>query len=460
MSKILSNHDSNQTTGSPPTVRPHFGCQHGTVSRADLAPTEPGLKYQGSPSPRVIRNTLALVLAGGRGVRLKDLTQWRTKPAVHFGGKFRIIDFTLSNCINSGIRHIGVLTQYKAHSLIKHIQKGWGFLRGEFNEFVELLPAQQRIEASWYTGTADAIYQNLDIIRDHNPALVLILAGDHVYKADYGMMINYHIETNADVTVGCIDVPIEQASQFGVMAIDSEFRVTKFVEKPAHPEPKPGSKNMALVSMGIYLFDTGFLSDHLTKDANTSGSKHDFGKDIIPSLINEHRVIAYPFSEMQPRAYWRDVGTVDAYYEANMELIGVTPELNLYDMDWPIWAYQPPVPPAKFVFDDDDRRGMAVDSMVAGGCIISGATVRHSILFSNVRVGSYTVVQDSVVMPEVVIEKNCHIEGAIIDRGCYIPEGTVIGRIPEQDEKRFYVTPNGVVLITPEMLGQELHHVR
>ncbi len=411
---------------------------------------------------RLTRSTLALVLAGGRGSRLRQMTLWRAKPAVPFGGKFRIIDFPLSNCMNSGIRMVGVLTQYKAHSLIQHVHNGWSFLRGEFGEFVELLPAQQRIEPSWYAGTADAVYQNLDIIRTHQPEFVLILAGDHIYKMDYGSMIAHHVEKNADLTVGCIEVPIERARAFGVMTVEEDGRVAEFIEKPETPAPIPGSPDMALASMGIYIFNTAFLYEQLIKDADHDYSTHDFGHDIIPDLIGKYRVYNYPFRESSggQTAYWRDVGTVDAFWEANLELIGVTPELNLYDDEWPIWTYQEQLPPAKFVFDDEDRRGMAVDSMVSGGCLISGSTVRHSLLFSNVKVSSYSVVEDSVVLPNVTVGRNCRITRAVIDKGCILPDGTVIGENHEEDQERFYVSPGGVVLITPEMLGQELHHVR
>jgi len=385
------------------------------------------------------RDTLALILAGGRGSRLKHLTQWRSKPSVPFGGKFRIIDFPLSNCINSGIRQIGVLTQYKAHSLILHIQKGWGFLRGEFNEFVELLPAQQRIENSWYAGTADAIYQNIDIIRGHKPKFVLVLAGDHIYKMDYAAMIARHVETNADMTVGVIDVEVDKAKEFGVMSVDNDNWVTDFAEKPDKPDPIPGNPKMALASMGIYIFNTDFLFEQLIKDADTPGSTHDFGKDIIPSVIKPYRVLAYPFRDLDTgvQAYWRDVGTIDAYWSANMELIGVTPELNLYDERWPIWTYQEQLPPAKFVFDDDERRGMAVDSMISGGCIVSGAQVSNSLLFSNVRVNSFATVDQSVIMPDVEIGRDCQITKAIIDKGCEVPAGTIIGENREDDERTF-----------------------
>jgi glucose-1-phosphate adenylyltransferase len=411
---------------------------------------------------RLTRETLALILAGGRGSRLKQLTLWRAKPAVPFGGKFRIIDFALSNCLNSGIRRVSVLTQYKSHSLIRHIQRGWTFQRAELGEFIELLPASQRIETSWYAGTADAVYQNLDIIRSHNPSFVLILAGDHIYKMDYGPMLAHHVEHGADLTVGCIDVPLERATQFGVMETDSAGRVVGFEEKPPQPRPAPGRSDTALASMGIYVFNTGFLYEQLIRDGDNARSSHDFGHDIIPNAIARYRVIAYPYRDVQTgmQSYWRDVGTVDAFWEANLELIGVTPELNLYDNSWPIWTYQEQLPPAKFVFDDEERRGMAVDSMVSGGCIISGALVRHSLLFSNVRVNEYSSLEDSVVLPDVSVGRHCEIRRAVIDKGCEIPDGTVIGKDPEEDRRRFYVSPGGVVLVTPEMLGQVLHHVR
>ncbi len=411
---------------------------------------------------RLTKNTLALVLAGGRGSRLKHLTKWRSKPAVPFGGKFRIIDFPLSNCINSGIRQVGVLTQYKAHSLILHIQRGWSFLRGEFGEFVELLPAQQRIESNWYAGTADAIYQNLDIFRNHNPDYVLVLAGDHIYRMDYGAMIARHVESGADMTVSCIEVDLETAKSFGVMSVDDEGRVLEFNEKPDQPKTMPGHDDKALASMGIYVFNSAFLFEQLIKDADTPNSTHDFGKDIIPSVIKQYRIMAYAFRDPKSgeQAYWRDVGTLDAFWSANLELIGVTPELNLYDKTWPIWTYQEQLPPAKFIFDDDNRRGMAVDSMVSGGCIISGSVVRNSLLFSNVRLNSYSEINDSVILPDVDIGRHCRITKAIIDRGCKIPEGTHIGQDPKADAERFEVSEGGVVLVTSEMLGQVLNYVR
>ncbi len=419
-----------------------------------------------SHSPRFVsrltRDTLALILAGGRGSRLKQLTEWRAKPAVPFGGKFRIIDFPLSNCINSGIRRIGVLTQYKAHSLILHIQQGWGHWRGEFGEYVELLPAQQRIADSWYAGTADAIYQNLDIIRAHNPSYVLVLAGDHIYKMDYGPMLAAHAEKEADLTIGCIETDLKTAQAFGVMGVDSDHRIRSFTEKPENPAPMPGKPDKALASMGIYIFNKAFLFEQLIKDADLTKSAHDFGNNIIPSLIDKYRVFAYPFIDAQSgtQAYWRDVGTVDAFWEANLELIGVVPDLNLYDADWPIWTYQEQAPPAKFVFDDEDRRGMAVDSMVSGGCIVSGARVRHSLLFSHVHVESYSKIEDSVILPHVKIGENCRIRRAVLDKGCHIPAGTSIGYDAVEDAKRYHVSPNGIVLVTPDMLGQELHRVR
>ena len=409
------------------------------------------------------RDTFSLVLAGGRGTRLKQLTAWRAKPAVPFGGKFRIIDFPLSNCINSGIRRIAVVTQYKAHSLIRHIHKGWGFLRGEFGEFVEVFPASQRIDdASWYAGTADAVYQNIDILRSHAPRYVLVLAGDHVYKMDYGPMIARHVESDADMTIGCIEVPLAEATAFGVMHVDGDGRIKDFEEKPASPPPIPGREDIALASMGIYVFNTGFLYEQLIKDADTPGSSHDFGKDIIPAVVNRYRVMSYPFRGVGPGrpAYWRDVGTVDAFWEANIDLTRVTPELDLYDASWPIWTYQEQLPPAKFVLDENGRRGMAIDSMVSGGCIISGAVLRRSLLFSGVRINEFASVEDSVILPGVDVGAHCRVRKAVVDRGCVLSEGTVIGEDAEADARRFHRTANGVVLVTADMLGQSLHLVR
>jgi len=411
---------------------------------------------------QLTRDTVALILAGGRGTRLHQMTDWRAKPAVPFGGKFRIIDFPLSNCINSGIRKIGILTQYKADPLIKHIQQGWGFLRGEFGEFVNLMPAQQTAQGGgWYEGTADAIYQSIDMLRSHNSKYVLILAGDHIYKMDYGSMLADHVDQGADLTIGCLEVSLDEAKAFGVMHVNENRMVHAFVEKPANPPAMPGKPDIALASMGIYIFNTEFLIDQLIKDAETDGSTRDFGHDIIPAVIDGFNVNAYPFLNLQgEQSYWRDVGTIDTYWSANMELIGVDPELNLYDNTWPIWTYQAQNPPAKFVFDDEDRTGHAIDSMVSGGCVVSGATVKHSLLFSDVRVNSYSIVTDSVVLPEVVIGRNCKITKAIIEKGCLIPEGTVIGEDRAADKKRFHVSSGGVVLVTPEMLGQQRHLVR
>jgi glucose-1-phosphate adenylyltransferase len=409
---------------------------------------------------RLTRDTLALVLAGGRGSRLASLTDWRAKPAVPFGGKFRIIDFPLSNCLNSGIRRIAVLTQYKSHSLILHIQKGWGFLRGEFNEFIELLPAQQRVsETAWYAGTADAVYQNIDIIRSHAPSYVLILAGDHVYKMDYGPMLAAHVASGADITVGCIEVPLKQARAFGVMEVDADWRVTRFAEKPREPEPMPGKKDIALASMGIYAFGTDFLIEELTRDAADLESTHDFGRNIVPGAIGRCNVFAYSFlaTSGEAQGYWRDVGTVDSYWQANMELIEVEPELNLYDQDWPIWTYQEQLPPAKFVFDDPDRRGAALNSMVAGGCIVAGATIRRSVLFPNVHVEPHSDVDESVVLPNVRIGKSCRIRRTVLDKGCVVRDGFVIGYDRERDSRLFHVSAGGITLVTPDMLGQALH---
>ncbi|GAB6142282.1 glucose-1-phosphate adenylyltransferase [Methylosoma difficile] len=392
-----------------------------------------------------------------------NMTDWRAKPAVPFGGKFRIIDFPLSNCVNSGIRKIGILTQYKADSLIRHIQQGWGFLRGEFGEYVDLMPAQQRHdEDSWYKGTADAVFQNIDILRTRKPEHILVLAGDHIYKMNYAEMLADHVAKKADLTIGCIEVSLEEATAFGVMDVDGNRRVKAFVEKPANPPVMPGRTDTALASMGIYIFNAAFLFEQLLKDADTKLSSHDFGKDIIPSVIDKYIVNAYPFLDLQSgeQSYWRDVGTIDAYWAANMELIGVKPDMNLYDKTWPIWTYQEQTPPAKFVFDEDDRRGSAVDSMVSGGCVISGAKVRHSLLFSNVRVNSYTTLQDSIVLPNANIGRHCRITKAIIEKNCDIPENTIIGENRADDEKRFHVSPGGVVLVTPDMLGQKLHYVR
>ena len=407
------------------------------------------------------RRTHALVLAGGRGSRLRMLTDRRAKPAGDFGGKFRIVDFALSNCVNSGIRRISVLTQYKSHSLLRHLQRGWNFLRGEMNEFVDLLPAQQRIdETSWYQGTADAVYQNLDILRSHGSEFIVILAGDHIYKMDYGVMLRDHIAKGADCTVACLEVPRMQATGFGVMAIDADGRVTSFLEKPADPPGMPGRPDMALASMGVYVFDANFLYSQLERDAADPASSRDFGRDLIPHLVPRAKVIAHSFrdsciySRDGADAYWRDVGTVDAYWEANLDLTKVTPDLNLYDPAWPIVTYQEQLPPAKFVFDDETRRGMAVDSLVSGGCIVSGATVRGSLLFSKVRVNSYARLEGAVLLPDVQVGRGARLTRVVVDRGVTIPEGMVVGEDPAEDARRFHVSEGGVTLVIQEMIDR------
>jgi glucose-1-phosphate adenylyltransferase len=403
---------------------------------------------------RLTHRTLALVLAGGRGSRLGPLTEFRTKPAVPFGGSFRIIDFTLSNCINSGIRRIGVLSQYKAHSLIRHVQRGWGFLRGEFGEFIELLPAQQRRGEGWYAGTADAVWQNIDIIERHKADYVLVLAGDHIYKMDYGPMIARHMETDADLTIGCVAVERERASSFGVMSIENDARIVSFAEKPADPAPLPKDPARALCSMGIYVFDRSFLVRELERDAADATSSHDFGKDIIPRVIDRYRVFAYPFVDAAGgQNYWRDVGTVDAFWESNLELTWVQPPLNVYDDNWPIWTYQEQLPPAKFVLDEPGRQGSARSSMIASGCVISGASINRSLLFCKVVVDERSELDQCVVLPEVRIGARCRIHRAVIDKMCVIPPDTDIGLDPDADRRRFHVTPQGVVLVSAPMLA-------
>ncbi|GGB48663.1 glucose-1-phosphate adenylyltransferase [Shewanella inventionis] len=403
------------------------------------------------------RDTYAIILAGGRGSRLYELTDWRAKPALYFGGKFRIIDFPLSNCINSGIRRVGVVTQYKSHSLIRHVTRGWGHFKKELGESVEILPASQQTSGNWYQGTADAVFQNIDIIRHEIPKYVMILSGDHVYRMDYAGLLAAHAESGADMTVCCLETPIaEAAGAFGVMEVDGNMRVIGFEEKPANPKPTPNDPEKCLASMGNYVFNTKFLFDQLKKDAKNENSDRDFGKDIIPAIIEQFNVFAYPFTSAVPEepAYWRDVGTLDSFFQANMELLSPTPQLNLYDAKWPIWTYQEQLPPAKFVFDDEDRRGMAVDSIVSGGCIISGAKVKRSVLFDEVRVCSYSFVKDSVLLPDVVVLKNCKIQNAIIDRGCIIPDGMVIGYNQDHDRARgFRVSEKGITLVTRKMLG-------
>ena len=407
----------------------------------------------------LVRRTIALVLAGGRGSRLKQLTDRRAKPAVYFGGKFRIVDFALSNCVNSGIRRIGVITQYKSHSLLRHLQRGWSFLRAELNEMVDLLPAQQRVdEEHWYRGTADAIYQNLDIIQSSRPEYVVVLAGDHVYKMDYSLMLKDHVESGAGCTVGCIEVPREEATAFGVMAVDGARKITEFVEKPANPPAMPGNDAVSLASMGIYIFDSKYLYDLLEDDLANPESSHDFGKDVIPRVVREGRAVAHPFSmscvSSTPDAepYWRDVGTIDAFWEANLDLASVTPELDIYDTNWPIWTSQRQLPPAKFVQDADGKHGQAINTMVSGGCIVSGSMVSNSVLFSSVRVHSFCVIDQAVLLPEVTIGRGCRLSRVVIDRGVEVPDGLVIGEDPVADAARFERTDNGVVLVTKDML--------
>ena len=405
---------------------------------------------------RLTSGALAVVMAGGRGERLKDLTLHRCKPATPFGGKFRIIDFVLSNCVNSGIRQIFLMTQYKGQSLIQHVQRGWSYLRGEFGEFIDVVPAQQQVGVHWYRGTADCVYQNIELIRALHPKHVLVLAGDHIYKMDYGPMIAYHVEKGADITVGVVEVPPETARDFGVLSVTDWNRVTKFTEKPKEPETIPSRPDVALASMGIYVFNARLLEKLLIADATDDKSAHDFGKNVIPAAIDLLHVAAYPFTDVKTRAqaYWRDVGTVDAFYDANIELVHVAPELNLYDEEWPIWTYQLHQPPAKFVLDEVGRRGTAVDSMVSGGCIISGAHVNQSLLFSSVRVEERSTIARAVVLPNVKIGAGCTVKQAILDENCEIPDGMQIGVDREADAARFFVTDKGVVLVTPDMLAK------
>ena len=405
------------------------------------------------------RDTMAYVLAGGRGSRLMELTAKRAKPAVYFGGKTRIIDFALANALNSGIRRIGVATQYKAHSLIRHLQRGWNFLRHERNESFDILPASQRVsEDQWYSGTADAVYQNLDIIESYGPKYMIVLAGDHIYKMDYEIMLQQHVDTGADVTVGCLEVPRMEATGFGVMHVDTKDQIISFIEKPKDPPGIPDKPDMALASMGIYVFETAFLFDQLKRDAAAPGSSRDFGKDIIPYIVNNGKAFAHRFAkscvrtESEPEAYWRDVGTVDAYWEANIDLTDVVPQLDLYSDDWPIWTYSELAPPAKFVHDEDGRRGMAISSLVSGACIISGAAVRRSLMFTGVRVNSYSHLEEAVVLPYVDIGRKAWLKKVVIDRGVKIPEGLVVGEDPELDAQRFRRTDSGVCLITEPMI--------
>jgi glucose-1-phosphate adenylyltransferase len=406
------------------------------------------------------KRAVALVLAGGRGSRLKNLTDKRSKPAVYFGGKFRIVDFALSNCLNSGIRRIGVITQYKSHSLLRHLQRGWAFLKNEVNEFVDLLPAQQRVdEESWYRGTADAVYQNQDILDGYHADFVVVLAGDHVYKMNYALMLADHVELGRPCTVACIDVPREEATAFGVMAVDEQRRILDFVEKPENPPPMPGKPDRALASMGVYVFNADYLYQELARDMADPTSSHDFGRDIIPHAVRNGCAAAHPFSlscvgtREDAEPYWRDVGTIDAYWDANMDLTATDPLLNLYDRNWPIWTYQQQLPPAKFVHNLEDRRGMAIESMVSGGCIISGYVFR-TVLFSNVRVHSYSRVEWSVLMPGVEVGRGARLTRVVVDRGCQIPDGMVVGEDAQADAQRFHRTSSGITLVTSAMLDR------
>ena len=416
--------------------------------------------YKASTQPHMlVRRTIALVLAGGRGSRLMQLTDRRAKPAVYFGGKFRIVDFALSNCVNSGIRRIGVITQYKSHSLLRHLQRGWSFLRAELNEMVDLLPAQQRLnDEHWYRGTADAIYQNLDIIQSSKPEYVVILAGDHVYKMDYSLMLKDHVDSGMDCTVGCIEVPLQDARAFGVMAVDAARTIVDFAEKPAQPQSMPGNPDVALASMGIYIFNSQYLYRVLQEDLADPSSSHDFGKDVIPRVVQEGRAIAHPFSmscvssSQEAAPYWRDVGTIDAFWEANLDLASVTPALDIYDTNWPIWTNQRQLPPAKFVQDAQGMHGQAINTMVSGGCIVSGSVVSNSVLFSGVRVHSFCEIDQAVFLPEVTVGRGCRLRKVVVDRGCTLPDGLVVGHDEALDGARFERTENGVVLITQPML--------
>ncbi len=409
---------------------------------------------------RLTQRSMAFVLAGGRGSRLRELTDRRVKPAVPFGGKARIIDFALSNAMNSGIRKMALATQYKAHSLIRHVQRGWNFFRAERNEFLDILPASQRMdEESWYRGTADAVTQNIDIVDSYDVDYVVILAGDHIYKMDYEIMLRQHVESGADVTVGCLTVPRMEATAFGVMATDASGRITSFLEKPADPPATPENPNLALASMGIYVFAWPFLRDLLVRDAQDEASSHDFGTDLIPMIVANGKAMAHRFDESCVRdegapAYWKDVGTIDAFWQANIDLTNFTPDLNLWDTTWPIWTYSEMTPPAKFIHDEANRRGMAISSMVSGGCIISGTEVRNSLLFTQVHTNSYAVLDHAVVLPYVTVGRSARVRNAVIDRGVQIPEGLIVGEDPVEDAKWFRVSEKGVTLITQAMLDK------
>ena len=415
-----------------------------------------------SPDGRAAGSTFAVVLAGGRGLRLQQLTDWRAKPAMPIAGHLKIIDFTLSNCLNSGVRRIAVLTQYKAQSLIRHITRGWGFLDASLDEFVDVVPAQQRVDTGWYSGTADAVFQNLDMVRDARPKYVLVLAGDHVYKMDYGVMLAEHAASGAEVTLASVEVPIEDAHAYGVLQTDGRGRVTAFDEKPGQPRPLPGRTDRALASMGVYVFNADYLYRVLAEDAGRPDSCHDFGANIVPRAVAAGQVHAHDFqrsciNSLGHAPYWRDVGTLDAYWEANIDLTRRDPQLVLHDDTWPIRTLQHQLPPAKFLFDEENRRGMTVDSLVASGCVVSGSTVRRSVLFSKVSVGDGSEIDESLVLPDVVVGRHVVLRRAIVDKHCVLPDGLKVGLNPAQDRARFTVTDKGVTLVTPEMLGQCVH---
>jgi len=414
---------------------------------------------QPRPNQRLSSQAMAFVLAGGRGSRLKELTDRRAKPAVYFGGKTRIIDFALSNALNSGIRKMAIATQYKAHSLIRHMQRGWGFFRAERNEYLDILPASQRVsETQWYLGTADAVTQNIDIVDSYGVKYIIVLAGDHIYKMDYEIMLRQHVDTGADVTIGCLTVPRKEASAFGVMDVDKTGRIIDFLEKPKNPPGMPGDPNSTLASMGIYVFDWAFLRDLLKRDADDDNSSHDFGNDLIPQIVKNGKAMAHQFAEscvksgLEEEPYWRDVGTIDAFWQANIDLTDFVPKLDLYDSSWPIWTYAEIVPPAKFIHDEDGRRGSAVSSLVSGDCIVSGSEVRNSLLFTGVRSHSYSSLEYAVVLPYVTVNRNARLKNCVIDRGVIIPDGLVVGEDPEEDTRWFRRTDQGVVLITQDMI--------
>ncbi len=414
---------------------------------------------QPRPNQRLASQAMAFVLAGGRGSRLKELTDRRAKPAVYFGGKTRIIDFALSNAVNSGIRKMAIATQYKAHSLIRHCQRGWNFFRAERNEYLDILPASQRMdEVNWYRGTADAVAQNIDIIDSYGIQYAIILAGDHIYKMDYEVMLRQHVDSGADVTIGCLTVPRMEATAFGVMHVDKTMRITDFLEKPKDPPAIPGDPDHALASMGIYIFDWAFLRDLLVKDMQDDTSSHDFGFDLIPHIVKHGKAVAHRFADscvksgLEQEPYWRDVGTIDAFWQANIDLTDFVPKLDLYDNAWPIWTYAEIVPPAKFIHDEDGRRGSAVSSLVSGDCIVSGSAVSNSLLFTGCRTHSYSSLEYVVALPQVIVNRKAQLKNCVIDRGVVIPEGLVVGEDHEEDAKWFRRSEGGIVLVTQDML--------